>query len=94
VPAIRPAKARPVQGRRIGLSLALFAYCAVGFWLLAANWTLLGLRPLAGDHRSYIYSVRLLAFGLIILGVVHRTARDPSSRTARSAHENTTRSTR
>jgi hypothetical protein len=51
---------------------ALFAYFAVGFWLLAANWMLLGLLPLAGDHRSYIYSVRLLAFGLIILGIVHK----------------------
>lgn len=48
----------------------LFAYFGAAFFLLGLSWTLLALSAPAEDTRPYIYGLRLVAFGLIILGMV------------------------
>lgn len=50
----------------------LFAYFGAAFWLLSSSWTLLGLFSPTEDTRPYIYAIRLLAFLLIIGGIVDK----------------------
>ena len=50
----------------------LFAYFGAAFWLLSLSWALLGLFSPAEDTRPYIYAIRLLAFLLIIGGIVDK----------------------
>jgi hypothetical protein len=49
----------------------LFAALAVGFSALAANYTMLGLLPLADERRGYAFGIRSLAFLVILVGVLH-----------------------
>jgi hypothetical protein len=49
---------------------SLFAYFGAAFFLLGLSWTLLALFAPAEDTRPYIYGLRLVAFVLIILGMV------------------------
>jgi uncharacterized membrane protein HdeD (DUF308 family) len=49
-------------------SLLLIFACA--FWLLAISQTLLALLDLDREEQSWIYLIRLLAFSLIIVGIV------------------------
>lgn len=48
----------------------LFAFFGAAFWLLALSWTLLGLFSPTEDTRPYIYGLRLIAFALMIAGMV------------------------
>ena len=48
----------------------LFLIFALAFWLLAANQTLLGLLDLEREEQSWLYLIRLIAFTLIIAGIV------------------------
>jgi hypothetical protein len=48
----------------------LFAFFGAAFWLLGSTWALLGLTNPTEDARPYIYSLRLLAFMLIIIGMI------------------------
>ena len=48
----------------------LFLVFALAFWLLAANQTLLGLLDLEREEQSWLYLIRLIAFTLIIAGIV------------------------
>ena len=50
----------------------LFAYFAVGFWLMAVSWALLGLASPVADNQPYIYGLRLLAFMLIIAAIIDK----------------------
>ena len=50
----------------------LFAYFAVGFWLLSASWVLLGLTNPTAESRPYIYGLRLVASLLIIAAVIDK----------------------
>lgn len=50
----------------------LFAYFAIGFWLLSVSWLLLGLENATAESRPYIYGIRLVAFLLIIAGIVDK----------------------
>jgi hypothetical protein len=50
----------------------LFGYFAIGFWLMAINWTLLGLNNPTADNRPFIYVLRLLGFLLIIGGIIEK----------------------
>jgi hypothetical protein len=47
--------------------LLIFA-CA--FWLMATTQTLLGVLDLDREEQSWVYLIRLLAFSLIIVGIV------------------------
>ena len=51
---------------------ALFAFFAAAFWLLALSWSLLALFSPMGESRPYVYAIRLLAFVLIIVGIIHK----------------------
>lgn len=46
----------------------LFLFFAIGFWLLGLNWLLLALFR-RDETLTALYSVRLLAFALIIVGI-------------------------
>jgi hypothetical protein len=48
----------------------LFGFFGAGFWLLSGSWILLALLYPAEESRPYIYGVRLIAFVLLILGIV------------------------
>lgn len=48
----------------------LFAFFGAAFWLLALSWTLLALVSPTDETRSYIYGLRLIAFGLMIAGMI------------------------
>jgi len=55
----------------------LFAFFGAAFCLLSSSWALLALINPAEEMRSYIYAIRLLAFVLLIVGIVdkNRSAR-------------------
>ena len=48
----------------------LFAFFGAAFWLLAASWALLAVFSPTEEARPYIYGLRLIAFGLMIAGMV------------------------
>ena len=50
----------------------LFGYFGAAFWLLSLSWALLGLFSPTEETRPYIYAIRLLAFLLIIAGIVNK----------------------
>lgn len=50
----------------------LFAFFAVAFWLLAVSWMLLALFDPTDEARPYVYAIRLVAFGLIIIGMLDK----------------------
>lgn len=52
-----------------------FVCLALAFWLLALNWTLLGLSMPSAESRHWVYLVRLAAFVLILIGIVDKNGR-------------------
>ncbi len=50
----------------------LFATFALAFWLLAASWTILAIFNPSGESLPYVYAVRLLAFLVLIGGIVQK----------------------
>lgn len=50
----------------------LFAFFGAAFWLLALSWALLGLFSPTEETRPYIYAIRLVAFLLLIGGIVDK----------------------
>lgn len=50
----------------------LFALFALAFWVLMAERILLVGANLSGERLPYVYSVRLLAFLIIILAIVDK----------------------
>ena len=55
----------------------LFAMFALAFWLLAASWAILAVFNPAGESLPYVYALRLLAFLLIIAGIVQKNRPSP-----------------
>jgi len=55
---------------------ALFAIFSAAFLLLAIGQALLALTDVPVEERSWIYLLRLAAFVLIILGIVHKNRGD------------------
>ena len=49
----------------------LFLFFALSFWILGVNW---GLIPFVKEDepQTALYSLRLIAFGLIILGILDK----------------------
>ena len=48
----------------------LFLFFALAFWVLAAEWAVLGgLQEAMPETRNYVYLPRLLAFTLIVAGI-------------------------
>jgi hypothetical protein len=54
-----------------------FVFFALAFWTLALHWTGLGIADPGIETRHYLFLVRLLAFILIIAGILdkNRSAR-------------------
>jgi len=50
----------------------LFAFFGAAFCLMSVSWALLGLIDPTDETRPYIYAVRLLAFLLIIVGIIEK----------------------
>lgn len=50
----------------------LFAFFAATFWLLALSWSALALFNPTDESRPYVYGVRLVAFGLIIVAMLDK----------------------
>jgi hypothetical protein len=48
----------------------LFGFFGAAFWLLALSWTLLALISPTEESRPYIYGLRLIAFSLMIAGMI------------------------
>jgi hypothetical protein len=53
----------------------LFAFFAAAFAAFAVHWTLLAMSESTDETRPYLYMVRLLAFGLIVVGVADKNRR-------------------
>ena len=50
----------------------LFLFFSLGFWVLAAHWTVLGALDVDAEQRHLYYVPRLLAFLLILIGIADR----------------------
>lgn len=52
---------------------------AVAFWILAADWAVIAVLPYfstrPSEHNVFIYSVRLLAFLLILVAIIDKNRR-------------------
>ena len=55
----------------------LFAFFGTAFCLLSLSWTLLSLVNPGDEARPYIYAIRLLAFLLIIVGMIDKNRSRP-----------------
>jgi nitrate/nitrite transporter NarK len=56
-----------------------FLILAIAFYLLALERTVLSFIPPALDGRHWIYLARLLAFVLLIVGIIDKNRRHPRS---------------
>ena len=50
----------------------LFGFFGAAFWVLALSWTLLALVNPTDETRPYIYAIRLVAFLLMIVGMIDK----------------------
>ena len=69
----------------------LFLYFCVAFWLLGLNWLGVALIPWVPETRHQVFVVRLLAFVLIIVGVVEKNRRSRNAGTAAKPQDKTGR---
>jgi hypothetical protein len=53
----------------------LFLMFSLAFWILALDRTVLGVWQLSDEWRAYIFLLRLLAFCLILYGIVEKNRR-------------------
>jgi hypothetical protein len=53
----------------------LFLMFAFAFWMLAADRAVLGVLSFATEWREYVFLMRLLAFCLILYGIVDKNRR-------------------
>jgi hypothetical protein len=49
---------------------ALFAFFGVAFWLLALSWGILAFFDVREESQPYVYGLRLIAFLLLIIGMI------------------------
>lgn len=57
----------------------LFLFFWLAFWVLMLNWVGLIVYPEASETRHYVYALRLVAFVLIIVGIVDKNRRGRGS---------------
>jgi hypothetical protein len=53
----------------------LFLMFALAFWILAVDRTVLGVLTFATEWREYVFLLRLLAFCLILYGIIDKNRR-------------------
>jgi hypothetical protein len=63
----------------------LFIHFAFAFWLLAMNQVLTSVLGTADERSGYAYVLRVLAFGLILIGIIDKNT--PGSRDVRGSGE-------
>ena len=56
----------------------LFVFFSAAFWLIALSWALLALFSPQEETRPYLYVLRLVAFSLMIVGIITKNAKSPS----------------
>jgi hypothetical protein len=56
----------------------LFAAFGAAFLLLAANQAIVALAAIPLEYRSWVYLLKVLAFGLLILAIVRKNLAKPS----------------
>lgn len=54
----------------------LFLFFSLGFWVFALNWIALAITESGLENRHYTFLLRLLAFGLIIVGILDKNRRN------------------
>jgi uncharacterized membrane protein len=54
-----------------------FGFFALAFWLMALQRALIILVPSATEHRASVYSVRLLAFVVILVAILDKNRARP-----------------
>jgi hypothetical protein len=57
----------------------LFAMFAFAFWLFCGSWAILAVFSPTGESLPYVYALRLLAFLLLISGIVQKTDLPPGA---------------
>jgi hypothetical protein len=57
----------------------LFAFFAFAFWVLALHWITLGIANPGVESRHYVFLLRLIAFVLIVMGIVDKNRRGTAS---------------
>jgi len=57
----------------------LFGMFAAAFFLLSLNWLLLAARPWDESQVPYLYLVRLLAFVIILVGIIDKNRSRPTA---------------
>jgi hypothetical protein len=53
----------------------LFLFFAAAFWVLALDWTVIALVEIDANVRHYFIAPRVVAFALIIVGVLDKNRR-------------------
>jgi uncharacterized membrane protein len=53
----------------------LFVFFAAAFWVLCLSWTILALADPPDEARHFIYVIRVIAFLLLIFGIVDKNKR-------------------
>ena len=53
----------------------LFVFMSIAFWMLGLNWLCLALLNVAVESRHQLYVLRLIAFLLILVGVIDKNRR-------------------
>jgi hypothetical protein len=59
---------------------SLFVAFGLAFLLLAANQAILTLAQISAEHRSWVYLLRLAAFGLLIFAIIRKNLAGPIRR--------------
>jgi hypothetical protein len=57
----------------------LFLFLALAFWTLSSSWIGLAASHPSAENIHYQYLIRLVAFGLIIAGIVDKNRRRPGA---------------
>lgn len=57
----------------------LFAFFAAAFWILALQRVILAFIDTTAENVAYVYWVRLLAFGLILVAIIDKNRGDTGS---------------
>jgi hypothetical protein len=50
----------------------LFIVFMTAFWMMALEKAVLAFVPLEYEHRPYVFCIRLVAFGLIVLAIIDK----------------------
>jgi hypothetical protein len=63
----------------------LFLFFGAAFWVFALNWVWLAAANIAIESRHHVYVLRLVAFALIILGIIDKNQRTKLDERAESS---------